>query len=135
MGMYGASIKKPTFLYSNSFFMLDKLHRKLDASLDNTWNNENAVTHLMPLAGSTSARVSGNTGLKSSQAYPVAYGHAVRDGWVECRDNDMFQPDSDAESISDDEYFARERIWQWGDADFAGVCKFLGISADRLLLQ
>ena len=63
------------------------------------------------------------------------YGEAFRDSWIECKATDQFTPDSDAESISDDEYFAREREWEWADAGFDTVCAYLHISSDDLLLR
>ncbi|CAK9003148.1 unnamed protein product [Durusdinium trenchii] len=80
LGAYGGDCPKPTLIYSN-FKFIEKLFLPLPA--DKVWEAETSIKYV---DSSGQHRVSGGRDLKSTQAYPRLFGHAVAQLFLSERD-------------------------------------------------
>ena len=131
MGMYGGETMKATELMSGSAWTA-RLHRTRNVARDGEWQAVHGVRHELP-DETGRVRVTGHSGLKTSQEYPIECGRAVANYFQDDKNEDIEWACGSMDHL---DWGAYEQALvmhnvDWSCAKLEEVANFLQIPMDR----
>lgn len=127
MGCYGAPTRKPTRLWSSEKWVTN-LARTMKKDIAATKDSTEVVTVVVDMAG---GKITGGSGLKATQEYPEAYGHAVAYEYNSALNTELMA-DTLVDDSSDSDYDDAPVNDTWPDLKLTGVGNLLNIKIDHM---
>ena len=137
MGSWGAATPKPTTLLASASWVR-QLHKPLTKEQREKFaeNTKQLVVGAPCSRGSDKKRVTGSTGLKDSQVYPVGYGRAVQRVHSFASMSEEFLRTNDGIDLDIDwtEWLSARQRCHFEEARLNELAEFLQLPHDRFLL-